>query len=231
MFLICRPDLEKQSHLISISLLIRDVGNFKILFICHFFSSSLSCLFMSKRSAWLYFSNLSAWLESRRREHGRATGHISCWGHCQHCPAPCRQSKGRQEASEFGLTSQYLILGVHVWLCKGLGVGLKVCVCVCVCARVCACMRACMRVCVHACVHACVCVGRGGFYLSDCFLIFFVKILQRMPLPPLRTSSFQRKRSTLFQIWANGSVLRYQWCLHYGFRPGMRDLGFFKVNF
>lgn len=159
---------------------------------------------MSKRSTWLYFSNLSAWLESRRREHGRATGYISCWGHCQHCPAPCRQSRERQEASEFGLTSQYLILGVHVWLCKGLGVGVLVLKCVCVC------------------------VVRGGFYLSDCFLIFFVKILQRMPLPPLRTSSFQRKRSTLFQIWANGSVLRYQWCLHCGFRPGMRDLGFFK---
>ena len=159
---------------------------------------------MSKRSTWLYFSNLSAWLESRRREHGRATGYISCWGHCQHCPAPCRQSRERQEASEFGLTSQYLILGVHVWLCKGLGVGVLVLKCVCVC------------------------LVRGGFYLSDCFLIFFVKILQRMPLPPLRTSSFQRKRSTLFQIWANGSVLRYQWCLHCGFRPGMRDLGFFK---
>ena len=92
---------------------------------------------MSKRSTWLYFSNLSAWLESRRREHGRATGYISCWGHCQHCPAPCRQSRERQEASEFGLTSQYLILGVHVWLCKGLGVGLKVSVCVCVCVCVC----------------------------------------------------------------------------------------------
>ena len=142
MFLICWPDLEKQSHLISISLIIRDVGNFNILFIGHFSSSSLSFLFMSKRSTWLYFSNLSAWLESRRREHGRATGHISCWGHCQHCPASCRQSKERQEASEFGLTSQYLILGVHVCLCKGLGVGLKVCACVC--------------------VRVCVCVGRGG---------------------------------------------------------------------
>ena len=128
-------------------------------------------------------------------------------GTASHCPASCRQSKERQEASEFGLTSQYLILGVHVWLCKGLGVGLKVCVC------------------------GGWGGGRGGFYLSYCFLIFFVKILQRMPLPPLRTSSFQRKRSTLFQIWANGSVLRYQWCLHCGFRPGMRDLGFFKVVF
>ena len=54
-------------------------------------------------------------------------------------------------------------------------------------------------------------VGLGlRFYLSVCFFTFSVKILQRMPLQPLRTSSFQKRRSTRFQTWANGSVLRYR---------------------
>ncbi|XP_016052119.1 PREDICTED: serine/threonine-protein phosphatase 2A activator isoform X2 [Miniopterus natalensis] len=54
--------------------------------------------------------------------------------------------------------------------------------------------------------------GVCSIYVS--FFIFVVKILRRTPLQPLRTLSFQKRRSTRFRTWANGSVLRYQWCLH-----------------